>query len=387
LPYDYSLCDELGRDGCRVVLARSHFRASKWKRPATAFEVWNHFYRRSHEAKPGPLLRAPWKLAKVAEHMLDMRRFVGRLRELQPDVIHFQWLPVPLLDSLYLKQLSAIAPLAFTVHNTDPHGSLMQRFHQKLRWASVFQHFEAIIVHSGFSKKQIVEKNWAPAERIHVIPHGVLDYYTSLDAPESAMTSSLEVVLMFGNIEAYKGLDVLVRAFALLPQEVRARTQLLVAGTPNIDIESVRRLSRDLGVDSRIIWKLGFVADEDIPELFRSASLVALPYRSIDQSGVLMTAVAFGKAIVASRIGGIPDVISDGVHGILVNPGDPQDLAAALQNLLTNPVRRHAMERATAHLAKTELSWAVSARKTIDVYRQIISTAVSSRITSAVQAR
>src|SRR6185369_149190 len=140
-------------------------------------------------------------------------------------------------------------------------------------------------------------------------------------------------------------------------------------------------------VDSQTIWRLGFVADEDIPELFRSASVVALPYRSIDQSGVLMTAVAFGKAIVASRIGGIPDVISDGVHGILVHPSDPQDLAAALRNLLTNPVRRYAMERATAHLAKTELSWAVSARKTIDVYRQIISIAVSSRITSAVQAR
>ena len=159
--------------------------------------------------------------------------------------------------------------------------------------------------------------------------------------------------MFFGCVEPYKGLDVLIRAFAALPADVRQQTQLLVAGTPNMDAAPLRQLARDLGVESQMVWRLNYIAEEEVPQLFREATLVVLPYRSIDQSGVLMTAVAFGKAIVASRIGGIPDVIEDGVHGLLVKPGDSQDLAQALQNLLTNPARRRSMEEATGHLAKT----------------------------------
>jgi glycosyltransferase involved in cell wall biosynthesis len=139
-----------------------------------------------------------------------------------------------------------------------------------------------------------------------------------------------------------------------------------------MDAAPLRKLARDLEIEPQVAWRLNYIAEEEVAPLFRSAALVVLPYRNIDQSGVLMTAVAFGKAIIASRIGGIPDVIQDGVHGLLVNPGDPQDLAAALRDLLTNPARRLAMEQATNKLAKTELSWAASAQKTVEVYRKVV---------------
>lgn len=371
LPYDYSLCDALARDGHRVVLARSEFRGTQWKRPANGFEVWNHFYHASHQKRSGALSRAAGKVMKAAEHLADMRKFVNRVRDLQPDVIHFQWLPAPLLDGLYLKDLSAIAPLVLTVHNTSPHGTVMQRFHQKLGWSSAFRHFQAVIVHSEFSRRQIVERNWASADRIHVIPHGVLDYYLGLENNDAAKPPSNQVVMFFGCVEPYKGLDVLIRAFASLPADVRAQTQLLVAGTPNMDAAPLRKLARDLGIESQMVWRLNYIAEDEVPHLFRSAALVVLPYRSSDQSGVLMTAVAFGKAIIASRIGGIPEVIEDGVDGILVNPDDAKDLAAAMHDLLTNPARRQSMEQATSHLGKTELSWSSSARKTTDVYHEV----------------
>jgi glycosyltransferase involved in cell wall biosynthesis len=372
LPYDYSLCNALGREGCRVVLARSEYR-QPWKGSADTFEDWKHFYCRTRSAERRQFFQVPRTLAKAAEHFVDMRSFVQKLRTLRPDVIHFQWLPAPLLDDLYLKQLSAIAPMVFTVHNTHPHGTMIQRLHQRLGWASVFRHFQAVIVHSGFSNRVIVEKKWASANKIHLIPHGVLDYYQDLDNGTPSPASSPNVVMFFGNIEEYKGVDVLVRAFALLPAEVLARTQLLIAGSAKIDIEPLRKLGRDLGIESRIVWKVGYVAEEEVAGLFRSATVVALPYRKIDQSGVLMIAVAFGKAIVASHIGGISEVVEHGVHGLLVNPEDTRGLATALQELLTSPARRHSMEQATTRLAKTELSWARSARKTTDLYRQLLS--------------
>ena len=373
LPYDYSLCDALADQGCRVILARSEFLAGEWTRPASSFEACNHFYRLSHSKKRQGISAPLWKIIKAAEHLIDMRRFVPRMRALRPDVIHFQWLPVPMLDGLYLRDLSQVAPLVLTVHNARPHGSLTQRLFQDFRRTAILRHFQAIIVHSEFTKRQMVEMDWAPAERIHVIPHAVLDYYLSLDESASLpVCTSNQTVMFFGNIEAYKGLDVLIRAFALLPEDLRDRTQLLVAGSPNTDVASLQKLARDLGIESRMVWKLGYIREEEVPQLFRSATVVALPYRAIDQSGVLMTAVAFGKAIVASRTGGFPEVISDGVNGTLVTPGNVLQLATALQDLLVNPVRRRAMEQANGDLARTELSWANSAQKTIALYETVL---------------
>jgi len=373
LPYDYSLCDALAGQGCRIFLARSEFRAGEWTRPANGFEVCSYFYRLSHGKKRQGISAPLWKIIKAAEHLVDMRRFVPKMRALRPDVIHFQWLPVPMLDGLYLSDLSQVAPLVLTVHNARPHGSLMQRLFQDFRRTAILRHFQAIIVHSEFTRRQLVEMNWAPAERIHVIPHAVLDYYLSLDESAVAPVScSNQTVMFFGNIEAYKGLDVLIRAFALLPEDLRDRTKLLVAGSPNTDVASLKKLARDLGIESRMVWKLGYIREQEVPQLFRSATVVALPYRAIDQSGVLMTAVAFGKAIVASRTGGFPEVITDRVNGTLVTPGDVLQLAAALEDLLLNPARRHAMEQATGDLARTELSWANSAQKTVALYETVL---------------
>jgi glycosyltransferase involved in cell wall biosynthesis len=374
LPYDYSLCEALAEQGCRVFLARSEFLAGAWTRSASGFETWNHFYRLSHGKKRQGIFAPAWRFIKAGEHLVDMRQFASRMRKLRPDVIHFQWLPVPMLDGIYLSDLSKVAPLVLTIHNARPHGSLMQRLFQDFRRTAILRHFQAIIVHSQFTKRQIVEMNWVPADRIHVIPHGVLDYYLSFDenGPAAPVSNANQTVMFFGNIEAYKGLDVLIRAFALLPADLQARTQLLVAGSPNTDIASLKKLARDLKIEPRVVWKLGYIREEEVPELFRSASIVALPYLAIDQSGVLMTAVAFGKAIVASRTGGFPEVIQDGVNGILVTPGNAQELAGALQSLLANPARRFAMEQATSHLARTELAWSSSAQKTVALYEAVL---------------
>jgi glycosyltransferase involved in cell wall biosynthesis len=372
LPYDYSLCEALGRLQCQVVLARSEFLAGDWKRPPAEFRVLNHFYNFSNATKRPKIFRLPWKLIKAGEHLIDMRTFVRRMRDLKPDVIHFQWLPVPLLDGFYLEELSQIAPLVLTVHNSSPHGSFLQRLHQKLRWRSMFRHISAVVAHSEFTKSQIVAQDWVPVDKVHVIHHGVLDYYSAGGGSETSDSPARREILFFGNIEQYKGLDLLIQAFAQLPEEVRASTRLLVAGAPNINVEPMQSLCRYLGIDQQIVWNLGFVAEEKVPQLFRSATVVVLPYRQIDQSGVLMTAVAFGKAIIASRVGGFPEIIRDGISGLLVEPGDIAGLAAALLDVLSHDDRRQSMERMISLSAKTDYSWAQSAEKTKALYEALI---------------
>jgi len=370
--YDYSLCDALAQAGCRVTLAQGGTQSPQFSQART-FDLWSKFYRTSY-ASP---YRAS-KLLKGADHIFGMSRFTSECETVQPNIIHFQWLPLPFIDKVYLPKLKKIAPLVLTLHNTTLfHGSPTSRL-QGLGFRSVFRHFSAVIVHTEFSRNKILERDWCHPDKIHVVPHGVLECHQD---PPSLKTASTEkdakpekeqTILFFGHVRAYKGVDLLIRAFAQQPPAVLASTRLVIAGKPGIDASELRRLAQSLGVDHRINWHLRFVSDEEIPEFFGQASLVVLPYRDIDQSGVLMTAIAFEKPIVASRIGGIPEVIQDGVHGYLVEPGDVNGLAAAVGKLLLEPERRETMQKALGLLRTGPLAWGSCANRTLGVYKHIL---------------
>ena len=372
LPYDYSLCDALGEQGCRVILERSEFRAFEWVRPASSFQVSNKFYGFTQRAQLRGRLKSSLKAVKAAEHLFNMREFVSRMRELRPDVIHFQWLPVPILDRLYLEQLSRIAPLVFTVHNTNqPRGTRFQSLYQKLGWNSLFpshsgDHCALCLQQAPHFGKQMGhgrQDSHCAARRVRLLPIAGRFHVPSADRRS---------VLFFGAPEPYKGLDVLLRAFALLPPELLNDTHLVIAGRATPNTNSLQALSKSLGIDHRVVWKLGSISETEVPQIFRSATLVAIPYRYIDVSGVLMTALALGKVVVANRSGGNPDIIQDGVHGRLVDPESPEAMAKALEELLTNPDRLRSMERAVEGLASGDFSWTTSAQKTIEAYKHVM---------------
>ncbi len=371
LPYDYSLCEGLARRGAEVTLARSEFLHSSWRWPTRNFEDWLHFYPLCHGYARKHRRGRLWRYAKGIEHAIGMEAFVAEMRRTNPDIIHFQWLPLPVVDAFFLKRLARIAPLVLTAHNTNSffHGSISRW--QTLNGRTVFEEFSAVIVHAAFSQTRIIEQGWIAPERLHLIPHGVLSYYRSLAPVRVAPASEQQVILFFGSIESYKGLDLLIEAFALLPTDLRQSTRLLVAGKPGFDIAPIRKRAQVLGVDQHIRWELRYWGEEEIPRLFDEATLVALPYTDIDQSGVLMTALALGKPVVASRIGGFAETIEDGVHGRLTPPGDIPALAAALESVLLDKAGQRAMQAAIGELSGGALSWDSISQKTIEVYSRL----------------
>jgi len=382
LSYDFSLCEALVKNQCKVLLASSKYAHATWC-ASNSFELWEGFYplagKLSKTALPGPCKR----LLKAAEHTIDMPRFISKMRSLKPDVIHFQWLPIPALDKIYLRQLQRIAPLVLTAHNTTfYHGAAPSRL-QGLGFTSVFQYFDAVIAHTEYSKNRIDAKGWITPKRVTVIPHGVLDYYRSLGrVVENVGAAAGPTILFFGNIKPYKGLDVLLRAFHALPLNTRKSCRLVVAGRPHCDMRAFQKLSQDLGIDSQVTWILGFMEEPDVADLFRSATVLALPYREIDQSGVLMTAIAFETPVVASRLEGFQETIKDGVHGYLVKPGEVSDLAVALDRVLTDPERASRMREALKLLRLGKLSWDHCAKETMKVYASVINSRYGSAASS-----
>jgi len=215
-----------------------------------------------------------------------------------------------------------------------------------------------------------------PEERVSVIPPGIYAYYRGLitdsEGPSQFPRSGGEKrILYFGVLKPYKGVDILLEAFARLPARLIKETVLQIVGFPKIPVEPLQNLARRLGIENRVFWDLRFVDEKEVAGYFSQADIVVLPYRRIDQSGVLMTALAFGKPIVASRVGGFAEVLKDGVHGFLVDPGDVEALAQALARLLADDELRARMGKAVQELAGGELSWESIAKKTIGVYEKL----------------
>jgi len=372
LPYDQCLCDALWNQGCDVSLVRSKD-IYDTNAGEECFPVRKDFYPHTHARAKEQSRGRFWKLKKAGEHVLCMRRLAAEIAESKPDIVHFQWLPVPLLDRMFLSRLRRTAALVMTLHNTSLfHGEEAYRL-QGIGLRSAAKLFDAVIVHTEYSRRNAIEQWQIDEQKIHVVPHGILHSPRGNESGVRPPAGDEQVLLYFGNLKHYKGVDVLIRAFSMLPPETRKATRLCIAGYPSMDVEPLRALAHQLRIEDRIDWDLRFIPQNEIAALFRSATAVVLPYREIDQSGVLLTAIALEKPVVASRVGGVAETIQDGVHGLLTPPGEPAPLADAIRSILADTKLRLSMETALRTL-RGELSWDNIAQRTLSIYSTLAST-------------
>jgi glycosyltransferase involved in cell wall biosynthesis len=114
-----------------------------------------------------------------------------------------------------------------------------------------------------------------------------------------------------------------------------------------------------------------YVSDAELPAYFRRADLLVLPHRNVDMSGVLFAGLAFGKAMVLSDAGGFRELVEEHGAGVLVPPGDPGELAAAITGLLAEPDERRRLEERAAAAAAGPYSWDRIAEQTASLYEQV----------------
>ena len=289
------------------------------------------------------------------------------------DIVHAQWwsyiLAPTYLVALTLARLRRRRVIV-TVHNVEPHES------GRWRWLLnrlVLRLAHAYIVHDTRSRDALAEV--VPAGKpIAVIYHGVL---SSAGAERSALEArralgvpaDANVVLCFGNVRPYKGVDVLLRAFAAVRQRVPA-ARLVIAGKPWEDWAPYERLIAELGLRDAVDTHLGFVPAADVGTFFAAADVVALPYLQFDaQSGVGTRALHHGRALVVTDAGGLPELVSD--PRAIVPSGDAGRLAEALVAVLTDSALRARLETASKARAG-ELNWDSIAEQTVAFYQTLV---------------
>jgi glycosyltransferase involved in cell wall biosynthesis len=346
-PYDHALCSALAAAGADVSLITSNFAYGPVASPA-GYERRELFYRRA--ARVGAA--GPRRLAKLAEHVPDMLRYRSTARA--ADVVHFQWLTLQQVDWALLPRGR---PLVITAHDVLPREP---RPGQRRGQRRLYEHFDAVVVHSEHGRARLTGELGIEPGRVHVIPHGVFEHLALAPPAPPPFETELPVVLCFGLMRPYKGIDLLLEAWRGIED-----AELWVAGMPRMDIAPLRAMAPP-GV--RFVPR--FIGDDELPAYFRRADLVVLPYREIDQSGVLFTALAFGRPLLISDVGGFPEIAATGAARSFP-AGDAAALHAALVSLLPDAPARRALGARAAELAAVEYSWARIGRRTLELYEQL----------------
>ncbi|MBR0830466.1 glycosyltransferase family 4 protein [Bradyrhizobium manausense] len=283
----------------------------------------------------------------------------------RPDVVHCHECPeyftAGLMELLRLTSL----PRVLTVHDAIPHSE----------------------GGSGTNSSEEALRGRMRAGATHVTVHGercVSDFRRASPDYKGEITSSMHGVLMvppddvaplqptagrilfFGRMWAYKGLDVFLDAIDKLAQR-GVPHQAIVAGRGP---EMARLGTRMAGMPT-IETIDAYISPEDTGSLFQSAEVVALPYKDASQSGVLASAYGNRRPVVASATGGIPDVVDDGVNGLLVPPGDAAALADALERVLTSRSLAATLAEGARQTAAGSLNWDHIADGLFSTYRRL----------------
>ncbi len=268
-----------------------------------------------------------------------------------PDVVHLQ---ESVLDDIRLMVVAGVRRrrYAVTFHDPTPHpGDPIPGFRRRHGERALLARAGVIFVHSEVDRIEL-GRAFDTRAPVEVVPHGT-------GQPDITPVPEAPVMLFFGRLVAYKGLGVLLDALPQLWSTV-PDARLIVAGAGELP---AHRLLNDPRVDLRH----GHVREEEVPGLFKQARCVVLPYLQASQSGVGSQAKVYGRPMVVTAAGGLPELVADG-SGRIVEPGDPTALAIALVDVLAGPgVAENLGELAAA--GGREADWPRVAERTIDSYR------------------
>ena len=257
-------------------------------------------------------------------------------------------------------------PLITTVHDVryhlgDRRSSIVPQWVTDL--ATKFS--SSLIVHGAGLKTYVCREFNVDPSLVFNIPHMSYSFYRHWENPE--IQEQRNNILFFGSIWEYKGLRYLMEAEPLLVDALK-EFKITIAGRGE-DLAKCRRFI----IDPKHYDIINdFIPDEDVARLFQRASVVVLPYVDASQSGVVPLAFAFGKPVVVTRVGSIPELVDHGEDGLIVEPRDSRALAQAIITILKDPILKRTMSENARSKADTELSLSRVAAMHRDAYVETV---------------
>lgn len=297
---------------------------------------------------------------KNLRNFLEVLRVFKKIKAFNPDVIHIQesmdW------RIILTAKMIGFDKVVLTVHDVVWHlGEEASRIHHRYLISFMRTKAKKIIVHGENLRGQFLSRYKGSKSKIYVIPIGVFPIYLNWD--DESIEEEKNTILFFGRFNKYKGIDMLIKAEPLITKEIPdARIIIAGRGEELSKYDNLITKKRQFEIHNR------FISNAEVAKFFRRAAVVVLPYIEASQSGVIPIAYAFGKPVVVTNVGSIPEVVEDGKTGFIVPPRNPEDLANAVIKILKNKKLKKTMSKNVLAKASTELSWSHIAKKTTEIY-------------------
>ncbi len=254
----------------------------------------------------------------------------------EPDLVIVQWWH-PYFAPCYQAIIRKIrrAKILFVCHNVFPHERFLL---DKMLTYKTLKKGDFFIVQSGQDEEDL--KSIIPDAKYKRAVHPTYNAFrmTSISKRKAreilGIAEDEKVMLFFGFVRKYKGLDYLIKAMSIIKERID-KCRLLIVGDFGDDKEDYIKGIHDNNLEDVVDVYDGYIPDREVEKFFAACDIVVLPYISATQSGIVQIAYGFDKPVIATCVGGLPDVISDGITGFLVEPKDPDALGEAAIRLLS----------------------------------------------------
>lgn len=324
------------------------------------------------------------KLLNLALYYARLMRYAARST---PKVLHILWNnKIEWFDRtilmLYYKALGK--KVALTAHNVnqarrDAKDSLLNRLTLRIQYRLC----DHIFVHTRKMKDELCQDFGVAEKAVTVIRHPINNAFPDTDLTPTEAKQRLglreneKAILFFGRIRPYKGIEHLLAAFRLLAAE-HSNYRLIIAGEPKKGSEEYREeIEQIVKTDfapGRITLKIQFIPDAEMEIYLKATDVLVLPYKEIFQSGVLFLAYSFGLPVVATDVGSFREEIVEGKTGFLCQPGEPAELAGAIEKYFASDLYRDLKVRRQQlkDYADANHSWNAVADLTRNAYAQML---------------
>jgi glycosyltransferase involved in cell wall biosynthesis len=377
--FSFELCQALAKEGHQVNLITS--RSYELEQEAHSFTVdrflhlWNPVLSNNDDQRGGisaqsrRILRRSWRGIVLTK---EWARLTHKILRDRPDVVIFSEILFPHLGGFLWFMKRHRLKLLQVCHEFQYQERERGRTSLRLAFSKfLYKQFDLIFFLSRDTQREFLMHFQFPAAQTGYIPHGSQRIFPRATMDREKFCASLgvsftqPVLLFFGALRPSKGLDQLLRAYAICRN--RDQAWLVIAGKPTklLDVDKLVELARTLGIASRVVFRSEYIPIDQVASYFEIARAVVLPYVSATQSGVLHLAYHFGRPVVATAVGGLSEDVRPGISGLLVPPGDVRRLADALDTLIADPSLARRLGEKAAGIACNNSSWATAARTII----------------------
>jgi starch synthase len=293
-------------------------------------------------------------------------RLVSTIKRFRPDVVHFQ---EGIRDEMIFSlPFFRSVPKVLTVHDPSPHSGTdskrlqFSRYRLYRRWMRLSA--DMAITHGASLCVDLEKVSPSLRGRTRSVAHGPLG---ATDGASSSVKPDALRLLFFGRIHEYKGLRYFVEAVVKLRNE-GIPVIGVVAGSGG-DLERYRS-SMDAAGCFEVLDR--YIPAPDVPKLFLAARVVVLPYTDGTQSGVAALALGYGRPVIASAVGSIPELVRHGTNGILVPPAETKALVDAIRSIVFDDLLWEELSAGARRLRDGELSWESIAAATVSIYLSLL---------------